>query len=328
MALQLLKIIDFTTRSGHTCNLGVSFQVFGQTIGTAPIVLVNHALSGNSLVTGEQGWWNDLIGPNKVIDTRYFTILAIDIPGNGYDGKEEHLIHNYKAFHNSDIARIQYKVIEHLEIQSLFAVIGGSLGGQIAWELVIQYPALVKHLIPIASDWKATDWLMACCEIQDRILNHSLYPIEDARIHAMTFYRTARSFKKKFGRTFNTDRGVYNMESWLHYHGDQLKSRFSLATYKLMNHLLKRADCTSGTNDLVALLKQTKTIVHLIAIDSDQLFQADEIQETYEILRNNDVPVTYGEIISVDGHDAFLIEYEQLEQLLIPIFKNKLCLQY
>jgi len=328
MILQSIAIKDFRTRSGYTCHLNVSFQVFGPLLGTAPVVLVNHALSGNSSVTGVQGWWNELIGSGKVIDTLCYTVLAIDIPGNGYDGKEEHLIYNYKAFHNSDIARIQYEVIEHLEISSLFAVIGGSLGGQIAWELVTQYPKLVKHLIPIASDWKATDWLMACCEIQDRILNHSLHPIEDARIHAMTFYRTAASFKKKFNRTFNTTQKRYNIDSWLIYHGDRLQSRFSLATYKLMNHLLKSADCTRGTRNLIQALETTTTSIHLIAIDSDQLFLANEIQETYGLLKQHHIAATYGEITSIDGHDAFLIEFEQLEQLLKPIFKKELCLQY
>jgi len=201
MTLNFHHIPNFQTHSGYNCHIDVSYRVFGLKLGTAPIVLVNHALTGNSLVSGENGWWNNLIGKEKAIDTDCYTILAIDIPGNGHDGKASNLIKNYKAFNNSDIARLQYEVLKKLEISKLFAVIGGSLGGQIAWELGVQHTHLIEHLIPVASDWKATDWVIAQCYIQDQLLNNSSKAIEDARKHAMTFYRTPASFKEKFNRT-------------------------------------------------------------------------------------------------------------------------------
>lgn len=322
MTLQSLHIQEYKTNSGYVYDLEVTYQLFGPALGTAPVVLVNHALTGNSQVTGAKGWWQDLIGDEKTIDTQQFTILAINIPGNGYDRKQHNLIDNYKHFNNSDIAAIYYTVIQQLHIESIYAVIGGSLGGQIAWELVIQQPKLVKHLIPVASDWKATDWVIACCYIQDQILNNSVRPIEDARAHAMTFYRTATSFKKKFERSRNQKLDMYNVASWLQHHGNRLKERFNLQSYKLMNHLLGTSDCTRGTNNILEALKEVSTHIHLIAIDSDQLFYADEIRETYALLKENNHPVSYGEINSIDGHDAFLIEFKQLERLVKPIFQN------
>ena len=82
----VITLQNFTTESGaFYATLNLSFQVFGCTLHTAPIVLVNHALSGNSQVVGENGWWNDLIGENKTIEVNKYTILAFNVPGNGFD---------------------------------------------------------------------------------------------------------------------------------------------------------------------------------------------------------------------------------------------------
>ena len=83
-ALQNISL-NYTTKSGKTTEIALSYQVFGKPLHEAPIVMINHALTGNSNVTGEGGWWNPIVGPNKVIDTNIFTVLAFNIPGNGHD---------------------------------------------------------------------------------------------------------------------------------------------------------------------------------------------------------------------------------------------------
>ena len=91
--LEKIIISNFVTESGKVQKcLPLFYQVFGKPIGNAPIVLVNHALTGNSQVTEENGWWGDLIGENKTINTNEFTVLAFNIPGNGYDGLKENQI--------------------------------------------------------------------------------------------------------------------------------------------------------------------------------------------------------------------------------------------
>jgi len=323
--LQSHYISHFKTYTGYSCPLNVTYQIFGESLGSAPVVLVNHALTGNSTVTGDAGWWSDLIGPAKAIDTNCFTVLAIDIPGNGYDRIAQNMVTDYKEFHVSDIARIQLEVINFLDIETLFAVIGGSLGGQIAWELAIQIPNRISHLIPVATDWKATDWVIAQCHIQDSILNNSRTGIEDARKHAMTFYRTPASFKEKFNRSKQEGRNMYAIESWLRHHGKRLRDRYDLSTYKLMNHLLGTADITKGATDFKEIAKRIRAQVHLVAIDTDGLFLADEIYDTYQMLQKEGVVSSYAEIHSIHGHDAFLIEYEQLEIIVKPIFQKELC---
>ena len=316
--INTITLTNFTTESGaiyQTINL--SFQVFGPDLHTAPVVLVNHALTGNSQVAGEKGWWSPIVGDHKVIDTRNYTVLAFNIPGNGFYNE---LIANYLDFNARDIARLFLAGIESLKIQQLYAIIGGSIGGGIAWEMIALQPGITQHLIPIATDWKSTDWMIANCFAQERILQNSSKPIEDARIQAMLLYRTPASFKVKFNRSQLEDSSVFNIESWLEHHGKRLQERYQLAAYKMVNQLLKTIDITRNSDGFSEFASKIKATIHIIAIDSDLFFTANENQETYLELAKNQKSVTYHEILSPHGHDAFLIEYLQLEKILAPLF--------
>lgn len=309
---------NFTTESGvFYASLHLSFQVFGPPLNTAPIVLVNHALTGNSQVIGINGWWNILIGENKTIDINKYTILAFNVPGNGYD---DALIENYLDFNTRDVARLFLEGIKILEIKQLYAIIGGSIGGGIAWEMLALQPKITQNLVPIATDWKSTDWLIANCFLQEQILQNSRKPIEDARIHAMLCYRTPESFKAKFQRTTNEEQAIFNVESWLNHHGTKLQERFQLSAYKLMNQLLKTIDITRNSDSFEEIASKMEANIHIIGIDSDLFFTANENRETFEELKKLNKNVTYGEIKSIHGHDAFLIEYKQLDNLLKGIF--------
>lgn len=317
--LQRIEIENFTPTFGSSLDLPLSYELFGKPLGEAPIILVNHALTGNSSVAGENGWWRALINEGKCIDTRDYTVLAFNIPGNGFDG---FLIENYKDFVARDVARIFLLGLKKLGIDKLFAIIGGSLGGGIAWEMVALEPKITAHLVPVATDWKSTDWLIANCQIQEQILKNSSQPVHDARMHAMLTYRTPASFKSKFQRSTNDDLHVFNVESWLDHHGNKLKSRFQLLAYKLMNQLLRTIDITHGRENLNNVLEQVAANIHIIGVDSDLFFSPEENRETYKQLAQIKNNVTYGEINSEHGHDAFLIEFEQLERLLLPIFRQ------
>jgi homoserine O-acetyltransferase len=314
----LITLQNFTTESGaFYATLNLSYQVFGPALNTAPIVLVNHALTGNSQVIGQNGWWNDLIGDHKTIDTTKYTLLAFNVPGNGFD---QTVIENYTHFTTRDIAKIFLQGVKQLQISQLYAVIGGSVGGGIAWEMIALEPKIAQHLIPIATDWKSTDWLIANCYLQEQILNNSSKPIEDARIHAMLCYRSPESLKEKFDRTSNEELAVFNVESWLQHHGEKLQKRFQLSSYKMMNQLLKTIDITRSSDSFEIMASKIEATIHIIGINSDLFFTAKENKVTYQELRKHNVNVFYKEIDSVHGHDAFLIEYEQLNNLLADIF--------
>jgi len=316
-ALLYTRIVDYTTQNGfQLSNIQLSYQLFGQKLGTAPVVMVNHALTGNSSVTGNGGWWQDLIGNKKPIDTNRYTIIAFNIPGNGYD---DVLIDNYQDFVAKDIANLFLLALNQIGITKLFAIIGGSLGGGIAWEMVALKKDITQHLIPIASDWKSTDWLIANCLIQQQFLLNSSKPIHDARMHAMMCYRSPESYKAKFNRSINEDLKFFNVESWLFHHGKKLQERFQLSAYKMMNHLLRTIEATSN-EDWSFELNKIEAKIHILAVDSDLFFTAKENQETYQELSKLNSKVTYHEIISIHGHDAFLIEFDQLEKIIKPIF--------
>ena len=316
--LQQLNITNFTTESGAQFEkIILSYQLFGKKLGAAPLVLVNHALTGNSDVAGENGWWADLIGDDKVIDTKLYSVLAFNIPGNGYDG---FVIENYKDFIARDVANLFLLGLEKLKVEKLFAVIGGSLGGGIAWEMAALKPDFTTHLIPVATDWKSTDWLIANCQIQEQFLLNSKNPVHDARMHAMLCYRTPESFKERFQRSKNDDLEIFNVESWLLHHGNKLQERFQLSAYKLMNQLLKTIDVTKNRKSDFNILENITANIHIVGVDSDLFFTAEENKQTHKQLAVTNPNVTYNEINSVHGHDAFLIEYEQLEKIIEGIF--------
>src|SRR5690606_1073942 len=317
--LSKLIIEDFENSTGSRQDIVLSYQIFGQPLEEAPVVLVNHALTGNSEVSGERGWWKELIGEWKSIDTRHFSILAFNMPGNGFSEAEENLLDNYQEFTLRDIARIQSKALEKLGISKLHAIIGGSIGGALAWELAALRPELAENIIPIATDYKTTDWVLAHCKVQDQILRNSSTPVYDARMHAMTFYRSPQSFTEKFHRSKDEVTSEFQIQSWLSHHGKKLETRFQLAAYKLMNHLLTTIDISRGTGRYIEVAKKIEGHIHIIPVNSDWFFLAEEDSETYvnlSLVKDNG---SIRQISSIHGHDAFVIEHRHLSRILNPL---------
>ena len=317
-----ITIPAFRNSAGTVKDIRFSYETFGPAFGNAPIVLVNHALSGNSQVTGDNGWWKALIGKDKCIDTRKFTILAFNMPGNGYDGDPENFLQNYREFRLRDFAEIYASALDQIGITSIFAGIGGSIGGSLLWELAALRPRLFEHIIPVATDFKATQWLRALCKVQDQILNNSAKPLYDARIHAMTFYRSPQSFQAKFVSPYlQTSAGT--IETWLEHHGRKLEERFQLATYKLMNHLLTTTDISNGSGDHFSAAAAIEGDIHIIPVNSDLFFLPGDNWDAYVNLSLIKSNIHINEIKSIHGHDAFLIEYGQLSTFLTPIFNQQ-----
>ncbi|MGC4129592.1 MAG: alpha/beta fold hydrolase [Bergeyella sp.] len=309
--LQHTQIQNFKLTSGKILDVNLSYQIFGQKLFSAPIVLVNHALTGNSDIAGKNGWWKKLVGENQIIDLQKFTVLSFNVPGNGFDG---FFIENERDFTTKDIANIFIEGLKNLEIKKLFALIGGSVGGSIGWEMLVLENDLAEKFIPIASDFKTTDWLHSQCLVQKFLLESDEKPLEKARIHAMLCYRTPQSLNERFGRQKTENKEILKSEDWLRFHGKYLNERFSLKAYKLMNHLLTTIDVSEKD------LPKINSEIHLVSVDSDLFFPDFEIFKTYQFLKNNNKNVHFHQINSVHGHDAFLMEYEQLNEILKPIF--------
>ena len=131
--LKKIVIENFETSSGNKFqSFQLTYQFFGKKLGAAPIILINHALTGNSLVCGRNGWWNEIVGNDKAIDLNKYTVLCINIPGNGFN---ENNFDYSLELNLGDIAHLFIKVLEKLKISKLYAIIGGSIGGCLSWEM-------------------------------------------------------------------------------------------------------------------------------------------------------------------------------------------------
>lgn len=320
--IQTSTVLDASIKEMQLRNIKISYQIFGQALHTAPIVLINHALTGNSNIAGENGWWKALVGKDKTIDLNSYTVIGFNIPGNAYPSETSIYISDYKVLSTRVVADWFWQALEVLEISELYAVIGGSLGGAIAWEMALLRPNAIENLIPIATNIQASDWLIANVMVQDSLLHQSEDPVGKARIHAMLLYRTPESFKQKFQKQFVERENQYAVESWLKYHAATLSKRFPLQAYKQMNHLLRTIGIGLTEDAIRDFAVESKATIHCIAVDSDYMFRIKEQRKTYEKIKKHKENIFFYEIHSVHGHDAFLIEYEQLEHLLNSIFKK------
>ena len=133
----------------------------------------------------------------------------------------------------------------------------------------------------------------------------------------MLCYRTAESLNKRFKNEIHPEKKVLKSHDWLNFHGKSLNARFSLNAYRLMNQLLMSINADPEK------LKDITANIHLIAVDSDQFFPAFEMQNCYELLKESKANTFYHEINSIHGHDAFLMEYDQLNQILNNIINEK-----
>jgi homoserine O-acetyltransferase len=320
MSLKKHHIKNFVNSGGKNYpDIELSYEVFGKKLGSAPVVLVNHALTGNSDVTSRnKGWWKEIVGSEKLIDLNRFTVVAFNVLGNGYD---ETYIHNYKNFSARDMAKLFLTALDDLGVAKLFAAIGGSLGGCIAWEMAALRPKLIQHLIPIAANFQANDWIIAHCFVQERILANSSNNIEDARIMAMLFYRSAASFRQKFNRSLAENEFQYNVESWLDHHGRKLRLRYTRHAYLMTNHLLRSVNILKDATFKDVIEPIESTIIQ-IGIDTDIFFVPEEMKQTQIWLDQLGKKNSYHEIKSIHGHDGFLIENDQITTILSPIFKQ------
>lgn len=313
--LRELRIDTYRSTQGEVFrDFPLSYEVAGPSLGSAPIVLVNHALTGNSTVTGEQGWWKKLISEEAAISPAHYTILSFNIPGNGYDGYEAHEVDRFSLL---DIAQLFLLGLQQLGVEHLYAIIGASMGGALTWQLAFLSPQLAEHIFVIACDYRASDWLLTQTLIQKQILANSSDPLRDARIHAMACYRTPQSLNARFSSGRAEDSGDYLVEQWLSYHGDTLKKRFLLSAYGVMTHLTY----TIGVCESAEELAHIQSAIHLISIDSDLLFTHDRAVATYQaLLPLHPEGLTLDTIHSIHGHDAFLMEYQQLNDIVAPYF--------
>ena len=311
------KFENFRLSSGQNVSLRLSYQTFGLKLGEAPLVVVNHSLTGDSNISGDKGWWSELIGSKKMINTDKFCVMCINIPGN----IQEKRGFNYgNKWILSDVAKLFVQLLKNLGVRKVHSLIGGSIGGGLVWEMGLLDENFFENLIPVAADYKASDWLISNTYFQNLILKNSKNPVFDARLHAMLSYRNPKSINRRF-KIKSNDLNERKVIDWLNHHGNKLKEKFSLKSYMHMNHLLSSIGY-NYENKFLKLITKNKSKIHLVGVNSDLLFPNFEIENTYDLLSAIKKNIYYYQIQSDHGHDAFLIEFNQMKNKLNHIFEN------
>ena len=324
-------------------------------------ILVCHPLSGDAHVAGwhegdrKPGWWDNIIGPGKCLDTdRYFIICSNVIGGcqgstgpssiNPETGKPYAL--KFPIITIKDMVKAQKKLIDHLGIKQLFSVVGGSMGGMQVLQWCVSYPDMVRSAIPIATTAYSSPQQIAFNEVGRRAIisdpnwndgNYYNGEFPDnglalARMIGHITYLSNESMYEKFGRRlqdkeeysfeFSTD---FEVESYLHYQGNTFTKRFDANSYLYITKAIDYFDLTeNGTLSLSDAFKDVKARVLVISVDSDWLYTPEESREIVMALTANDVEVSYCQIKSSYGHDAFLLEAGQLSYIINGFFSETL----
>ena len=310
-------------------------------------ILICHALSGNHHAAGKyddedkHGWWNNMIGPGKPIDTDSLYVVCLNNIGgchgstgpNTKDKKTgKYFGMNFPIVTVSDWVNTQKSLMDYLKIPKWNFVIGGSLGGMQAMQWAFQFPTFVDNCIIIAAAPKLTAQNIAFNEVARQAimkdpnwcggdyLNQNKLPdkgLSLARMLGHITYLSDDSMKKKFGRDLRETELKFNyevdfeIESYLRYQGEKFVSNFDANTYLLMTKSLDYFDPIKDFGDeLKTRLAKNKSNFLVISFTSDWRFPPKRSKEIVELLLDHKKDVSYAEINSSGGHDAFLMENE------------------
>ena len=306
--------------------LTVSYRHDGPAPGTAPQVLVIHALTGSADAAGD--WWEPLIGPGRALDTDRIGVLAANLLGGRYGTTGPTSLDartgrpygaTFPDVSTRDQALAQWRLLDALGIERLDLVVGGSLGGMVALEVALERPRAVRTVMPIAAPAAtgamAVAWNHLQIELIDRL---GVDGLALARELAMTTYRSEADFEERFGRRFESD-GRPSIVSYLDYQGKKLTDRFDPATYRTLTGAMDRHDIAASWGSLgqaAARLAAGGTKITGVGIQDDILYGPRQVKALLKATRAGGVQATYREIRSNKGHDAFLVEWDQLTDII------------
>jgi homoserine O-acetyltransferase len=306
--------------------LTVAYRHDGPAPADAPQVLVVHALTGSADAAGD--WWAPLIGPGRAIDTDRVGVLCANLLGGCYgttgptsrDPRTGLAYGSYFPYVTTrDQARAQWLLLDALGISSLALVAGGSLGGMVVLEVGLERPSSVRTLLPIAAPAATGPMAIAWNHIQVRLID----ALGDdgmalARQLAMTTYRSEADFDQRFARTIEAD-GTPSIVSYLEYQGVKLVDRFDRDTYRILAGAMDRHDVSRGRGEAVEALRPLGAAgarVLGLGIEDDILYGPAQVRRLVADAEAAGVSAEYREIRSSKGHDAFLVEWPQLTEIV------------
>jgi homoserine O-acetyltransferase/O-succinyltransferase len=316
-------------------------------------VLVCHALNASHHVAGvyegqdkSEGWWDNMIGPGKPVDTNHFFVIGVNNLGSCFGSTGPMHTHpdtgkvygaDFPVVTVEDWVNAQALLLDRLGITQLAAVLGGSLGGMQALSWTLQYPHRVRHAVVVASAPNLTAENIAFNEVARRAIvtdpdfhdghfyEHGVVPQRGLRIARMVGHITYLSddvMNEKFGRElrdavvgsatgykYSTQDVEFQIESYLRYQGDKFSEYFDANTYLLITRALDYFDpARTYGGDLSAAFARTAAKFLLVSFTTDWRFSPARSREMVQALLNNQRDVSYAEIDAPHGHDAFLLD--------------------
>ncbi len=345
---------SFVLESGRTLeDITVAYETYGElNSDKSNAILVCHALTGDAHAAGwhkgseKPGWWEIVIGPGKVIDSEKYFIICSNVLGgckgttgpssiNPKTGKEYAL--DFPVITIKDMVDVQKALIDSFGINQLYAVIGGSMGGMQVLQWIVSYPDMMKKAIPIATTAQSSPQQIAFNEVgrqaifSDPDWNEGNYygtgktprsGLSLARMIAHITYLSDESMYLKFGRDLQDKDEIsydftmdFQVESYLHHQGESFVKRFDANSYLYITKAVDLFDLAVN-NSVIEGLKDVKCKLEVISVDSDWLYPTEQSTDLVAALNANDVEVSFSEIKSNYGHDAFLLEKGQLSYFL------------
>ncbi len=351
---QVVTFPSLTLDCGVTLmNVDVAYETYGTlNAERTNAILVLHAFSGDahaagiSKENGQPGWWSAMIGPGLAFDTdRYFVISSNVLggcrgttgPGSIDPSTGEHYAMHFPVITIGDMVRLQKMLIEHLGIERLLAVTGGSMGGMQALEWAVAYPDSVAAAIPIAATSRHSAQQIAFNEVgrqaimSDPDWNEGNYyssnppgrGLSIARMVGHITYMSDASMREKFGRrlqdkdAFGFDFSVdFEVESYLRYRGSQFVNRFDANSYLYITKAMDYFDLSAGRPSLASAFDRTRARFLILSFTSDWLYPTYQSLETVSALRSRNIDVAFCELTSTYGHDAFLVETREQSEMV------------
>ena len=316
-------------------------------------VLICHALNASHHVAGvyegqpkSEGWWDNMIGPGKSVDTNRFFVIGINNLGSCFGSTGPMHTHpdtgrvygaDFPVMTVEDWVNAQARLLDALGIQQLAAVMGGSLGGMQALSWTLQYPERMRHAVVVASAPNLNAENIAFNEVARRAIvtdpdfhgghfyEHNVVPKRGLRIARMIGHITYLSddvMNEKFGRElreavvdsvtgyrYSTQDVEFQIESYLRYQGDKFSEYFDANTYLLITRALDYFDpARAFGGQLSAALAQARCRFLLVSFSTDWRFSPQRSREIVKGLLDNRRDVSYAEIDAPHGHDAFLLD--------------------
>jgi homoserine O-acetyltransferase len=308
-----LTLPSFTLESGVTLQAVRQAYHLEGTINAAGdnLIVVLHALTGSA--DAAEGWWRGLIGPGLALDTERYAVLSPNLLGSCYGstGPNDFPDGAFPAVTPRDQARLVARLVEHLGVRDVALTCGGSLGGMVALEFGLSFAGRIRATVVLAAPAAHTAHAIAWNAVQRACLDlGGARGLELARQVAMISFRTEREFEARFGRATQPD-GRFAMETYLEHHGRKLAARFDAATYRTLTRAMDAHDVGRGRGGVGPALRAIPGALFAVGVPGDQLYSADVVRE-WAVQANAE----YRELESHHGHDAFLLEIDQVGAIL------------